>query len=120
MSIKCCGCQSILNEEEVVKLARPSGVCVCDRCAKEVWQSYEYWHGGGPAPGGKRTPKRRRVTDSVRLRIFKRDGFQCKRCNTHDDLTIDHIHPVSKGGSSEGDNLQTLCMACNREKGASI
>ncbi|HHL0960373.1 TPA: HNH endonuclease [Serratia marcescens] len=117
---KCCGCQAPINEEELHKLVNPSGVSVCDSCAKGVWQSYEYWHGGGPVFGDKRKPKRRRVTDSVRLRIFKRDGFRCKHCNTSDDLTIDHIHPVSKGGNSEDENLQTLCMPCNRAKGASV
>ncbi|AUW40053.1 HNH endonuclease [Serratia liquefaciens] len=120
MSIECCGCQAILDEEEFVKLARPSGVSICDRCAKKVWESYECWHAGRTFNQVKVKPVRRRVTDAVRLKIFKRDGFQCKRCNTHDDLTIDHIHPVSKGGSSEDNNLQTLCMACNREKGASV
>lgn len=118
--MKCCGCKTILDEEELVKLARPSGVSICDRCAKEVWQSYEHWHGGAPIFGGKAKPKRRRVTDSVRLRVFMRDGFQCKHCNTNNDLTIDHIHPVSKGGSSDDENLQTLCMSCNRVKGASV
>ncbi|HEJ7884123.1 TPA: HNH endonuclease [Serratia liquefaciens] len=120
MSIECCGCQIILDEEEVVKLARPSGVSICDRCAKKVWQSYEYWHSGGPILGVKPKPTRRRVTDSVRLRIFKRDEFKCKHCNTNDDLTIDHIYPVSKGGGSEDENLQTLCIHCNRAKGASV
>jgi 5-methylcytosine-specific restriction endonuclease McrA len=31
-------------------------------------------------------------------------------------LHIDHIVPVSKGGASEMDNLQTLCFDCNEGK----
>ena len=30
---------------------------------------------------------------------------------------IDHIHPVSKGGLSEDDNLVLVCAACNTSKG---
>lgn len=32
------------------------------------------------------------------------------------DLEIDHILPISKGGKSTIDNLQTLCKTCNKEK----
>ena len=32
-------------------------------------------------------------------------------------LEVDHIIPVSEGGESSADNLQTLCWRCNRIKG---
>lgn len=35
-------------------------------------------------------------------------------------LEVDHIVPVSKGGTSEPENLQTLCWRCNRTKGAKM
>ena len=35
-------------------------------------------------------------------------------------LEVDHILPVSKGGLSEPENLQTLCWRCNRTKGAKM
>lgn len=35
-------------------------------------------------------------------------------------LEVDHIVPVSKGGLSEPENLQTLCWRCNRTKGAKM
>lgn len=33
-----------------------------------------------------------------------------------DQATIDHIHPVSKGGTWRYDNLQLACYACNQAK----
>lgn len=52
--------------------------------------------------------------------VFDRDGWECQWCGSHRNLTVDHIHPVSKGGTNEFDNLQTLCGSCNSAKGARI
>ncbi len=32
--------------------------------------------------------------------------------------TLDHIHPVSKGGKDEIDNAALVCRSCNARKGA--
>jgi 5-methylcytosine-specific restriction endonuclease McrA len=52
----------------------------------------------------------------VRTRIFQRDGYQCRQCGSSDNLTIDHIISVYRGGSNEDSNLQTLCNSCNAGK----
>lgn len=49
--------------------------------------------------------------------VFKRDGKFCRRCGTIDDLTIDHIFPLIRGGESNLENLQVLCRPCNSSKG---
>lgn len=71
----------------------------------------------------KRTKKgyvRSDISSGTRLRIYKRDGYQCLHCGINDDLSIDHVHPVSEGGTNEDENLQTLCMPCNMKKGVTI
>ena len=65
-------------------------------------------------------PKRQPIKASLRFEILKRDDYRCQMCGvTAKDgatLEIDHIHPVSKGGSNEPDNLQVLCRDCNAGK----
>ncbi len=68
--------------------------------------------------------ERSRLGPGLRFDILKRDNFSCALCgktptgNRNATLEIDHIVPVSKGGKTEYDNLQTLCFECNRGKGA--
>jgi len=59
---------------------------------------------------------RKRITRAKRRRVFARDGHQCLRCLTTADLTLDHIVPISQGGTNAEDNLQTLCRRCNGAK----
>jgi 5-methylcytosine-specific restriction endonuclease McrA len=41
---------------------------------------------------------------------------KCARCREVRPLTVDHVVPVSKGGSSNIDNIQPLCLQCNSWK----
>jgi 5-methylcytosine-specific restriction endonuclease McrA len=41
----------------------------------------------------------------------------CYNCGTKEDLSIDHIIPLSRGGRHSIGNLQTLCRPCNSSKG---
>lgn len=65
--------------------------------------------------------ERGKVTNKLRFAIYKRDGYRCRYCGRRtDDLEIDHIIPIAKGGKSTYNNLQTLCHRCNIRKGTSI
>jgi 5-methylcytosine-specific restriction endonuclease McrA len=62
-----------------------------------------------------------------RLKVFERDGFICQLCNEPIDrnarwpnklfATLDHIKPLSKGGSHTYSNVQTAHLKCNCIKG---
>lgn len=62
------------------------------------------------------------MTHKLREQIKKRDHYTCCICGNSIQkepnllLEIDHIIPVSKGGKTTEDNLQTLCWKCNRSK----
>jgi len=49
--------------------------------------------------------------------LVEQYGEVCLNCGEIDDLAIDHILPIAKGGKSEYSNLQLLCRTCNTFKG---
>ncbi|QQW37454.1 HNH endonuclease [Mycobacterium marinum] len=62
------------------------------------------------------------MTSKLRNSIKTRDNHACRSCSVslaaepHLLLEVDHVIPLSKGGLSTPDNLQTLCWRCNRTK----
>lgn len=48
--------------------------------------------------------------------LCKKYGNKCLACGSFGDMTIDHIVPLSCGGSNSIDNIQPLCLACNVSK----
>lgn len=70
--------------------------------------------------------QRAMMTTKLREFIKERDNFTCCNCGNSIYkepnllLEIDHIIPVSKGGCTVEDNLQTLCWKCNRAKSDKI
>ena len=73
-----------------------------------------------PKPNGSQKQNARKTLSlSLRYDIMRRDGFQCTICSASGKnarIQIDHIIPVSKGGSNEESNLRVLCFECNHGK----
>jgi hypothetical protein len=55
-----------------------------------------------------------------RRKVYERDGYTCRYCGTAVTTytaTLDHLVPVTAGGTNGLDNLVTACLSCNTRKG---
>lgn len=62
---------------------------------------------------------RKRLTEPYKKEIFEHDNYQCQYCGDKpsiDNIFIDHIIPLSKGGDNSPVNLTTACKSCNSKK----
>ena len=75
---------------------------------------------------GKKVRRRRRARPGATTRIaMLGPNAECVRCGVgwnedEDNLTMDHIVPVSMGGSGHKGNMQVMCKSCNQKKGNRI
>ena len=60
-----------------------------------------------------RDAHRRKIT---RRAVFARDSWTCQYCGSRSNLTVDHVIPRSKGGTSSWENIVASCAPCNRRK----
>jgi 5-methylcytosine-specific restriction endonuclease McrA len=59
------------------------------------------------------------VVKLTRRAIYKRDELKCQYCGEKpklDELSIDHLIPVSRSGKNTWENLVLACFRCNRRK----
>ena len=105
-------------------------------CTKACQWSH-YWEKGGGRLRSRehvnrhRAQKLRTQVEPIDcLDLFKRDGWICQLCRQKIDpalrhphrrsATVDHIVPLSKGGSHTWDNVQSAHFGCNSSKGAKV
>ena len=55
-----------------------------------------------------------RQWEEIKLRY----KHKCAYCGAKEDLTMDHVTPISKGGSHSADNVVPACKTCNCSKQA--
>ncbi len=80
-----------------------------------------------------RATRRERERQAVKQKIdrdeiFIRDKWRCHICkqqvrdipNHPREATLDHVIPLSKGGSHTYKNLKTCCRKCNSDKGNTV
>ena len=70
----------------------------------------------------------RSISPQLRSEILERNGFTCQQCGSAAGdpdpynpgrkvrLHVDHIIPISQGGTDDRDNLKALCSTCNQGK----
>lgn len=62
-----------------------------------------------------------KLSAEIRYEVRFRARFLCEYCQTDErwqlvQFTVDHIVPISDGGSNELSNLALACFHCNRRK----
>jgi HNH endonuclease len=68
----------------------------------------------------------RSISPQLRMQILERNGFTCRLCgatasdpdpynpNRKVRLHVDHVIPISQGGTDDPSNLRTTCSTCNQ------
>lgn len=69
--------------------------------------------------GYKSRKKRKIYSSEERKIIYDKSNGCCELCGKRllfQDMTLDHIVPLSMGGNDEMENLQSSCLLCNQFK----
>lgn len=72
------------------------------------------------ACNGERLAPMRLHPPLTNLALFQRDNFQCMYCGFHfsvEQLSRDHVQPLSRAGEDKWENVVAACKRCNQRKG---
>jgi hypothetical protein len=80
---------------------------------KDTFREVAFSHVANPGPNESTRPS---ISKETRDFIQRRDK-ECIYCGTrHEPYHIDHIIPISRGGSDQNNNLALACATCNISK----
>ena len=71
----------------------------------------------------KHRSKTRFTSTARRVEIIKRDKsicYLCKKLVVSTEINLDHLVPISRGGTSESNNLAVTHSVCNKKRGSRI
>jgi 5-methylcytosine-specific restriction endonuclease McrA len=54
------------------------------------------------------------VVAKIKIDLFGHYCWWCGQCLPEKELTIEHLLPLSRGGSNSNENLQLACFPCNK------
>ena len=57
------------------------------------------------------------ITKQDKADLLAAANYKCQKCGSTSKLGIDHVTPLSLGGTNTKDNAQILCWDCNLMKG---
>lgn len=114
------GLLRIYSDEEAQATYRADAQALVDAGLFEECPDQPTYYQMGPLGYALLVPVRQAIPAQTRAQIMERDGYRCRRCLSTSKLTIDHIKPISRGGTNIPENLQILCGSCNSTKGARV
>jgi len=128
-----CGNEKVVLGYRLTSKTKPMTHCGCltSQHISDVKKGNEYrlTHGLSRTPeyDAEQTHKRRMRkqknnagVDFSYDKIFKPDLDYCVYCGSIDKPTVDHIMPITKGGTQNLKNLIRACKSCNSSKHASF
>lgn len=84
------------------------------------------WQKNNPEKVSDSNHKRRiRLLNSKSYKLSKSDmkrlyGSSCAYCGASEDITLDHVIPLKRGGTHGIGNIVAACRTCNSSKGAKL
>ena len=92
-----------------------------DRFAKRMLVRSDGWKRSLVSRSKKHNVECTITVEELRELMYSQYGTTCRYCGRKMDINnivLDHIIPISKGGTSNPDNLQIICKSSNSMKGS--
>lgn len=106
------GIKDNFDYQEAQKISENLGLDPC-KIIKILKETGKYFYKQRPRLSSKRLQKKRQLVlerDKEAICVYCRQEFN------FEDLTLDHVLPFARGGSSDLDNLVLSCSPCNTRK----